>query len=156
MPCLHRKMMDSGRPVPPALVMTSRIIWAALVFGQLVFAVVNHRAATSGRDAIRRTICPSCCWPRIDAAMLFMGIIAKLVVPRLLIDPDADDQTLRGKYTSAMLIPMACLEGKPLRRARVRAPHRPMVALGVVPAYPARATDLFHGRRQTPRMTTAP
>ena len=103
------QMMDSGRPVPPAVVLSSRIIWAALVMGQLVFAVVIIVLRNQG--AIRQNNLPIAVLAAVDMLALLMGIAAALIVPRLLIDPDADDQTLRGKYVSAMIVPMAILEG---------------------------------------------
>jgi hypothetical protein len=104
------QMLDSGRPVPPGVVMTSRIIWAALVMGQLVFAVVTIVLQRQGA-AHQQDDLPILPLTAIDGGMLFMGIVATVFVPRLMIDPDADDGTLRGKYTTAMIIPMAVLEG---------------------------------------------
>jgi hypothetical protein len=103
------QMMDSGRAVPPAVVMTNRIIWAALLMGQLVFVAVIFVLHQQG--TIHRAELPILVLVAVDASALFMGIGATLFVPRLMIDPDTDEQTFRGKYATAMLIPMAILEG---------------------------------------------
>jgi hypothetical protein len=99
-------MLQTARPLTKGFVFTQRIIWFGLVMGQVFFAaviVILHPPAAPHPPVLLLTA--------VDAALLFSGIVARLVVPRVLLKPGLDDQAMAKRAGTAMIIQMALLEG---------------------------------------------
>jgi hypothetical protein len=103
------QMMNSGRRLPAGAVMTNRIIWFGLFFGQVAAGGVFGFMIQQG--SVKPQKIPMNIMLLIDAAMLIFAIGVTLVVPRLMINPKADEKTLLQQYGISNIIPMACLEG---------------------------------------------
>jgi hypothetical protein len=105
-------MMNSGRKLPAGAVMTNRIIWFGLVMGQIAAGAVFAFLIQQGSARAERI--PMHLMLVIDAALLIFAIAVSLIVPRVIINPKADEKTLLQQYGISNIVPMACLEGASL------------------------------------------
>jgi len=126
------QVLDSNCEIPPEVVRNCRIIWAALVLGELVFVAVTVVLQLQG--ARRQNNLPVLLLAVADVLAFFGGIILALVARRVMADPEADEHTLRAKYAITTLIPMACLGGASFTGLALVMLTSRWWPLGVVPA----------------------
>jgi hypothetical protein len=101
------QMMNPGRPLPPAAVMTSRIIWAALIAGPVVFAIlIPFIHADAPMDAVMLNVMLA-----VDVVMFVVGLGFVLLLPRFFGQRQLDDQARVLQTRTVMLIQMAFMEG---------------------------------------------
>ncbi len=100
-------MMNSGRPLPAATVMTGRIIWAALIAGPVVFAIlILFIHADAPMDAVMLNVMLA-----VDVVMFVVGLGLVVLLPRFLRKRPLDDQAKTSQIRTVMLIQMAFMEG---------------------------------------------
>jgi hypothetical protein len=102
------QMLNYGRELPAPVVLTTRIIWAAIIMGQLCFAGVivflQHQGSLHPATLPLNIMIP------IDAMMLAFAIAMGWLAPRFLINRKTNDPVPRRVYIIANIIPLACHE----------------------------------------------
>src|SRR6202012_4431530 len=101
-------LSTSSRNFPAGFVVTARIIWGALLMGQFLAASVLltqvHPTQPLDRQATLIILL-------VAGTLLVVGTVLSIIVPWLLIKPGADEPIRGRQCMSAMIIPMAMLEG---------------------------------------------
>ena len=105
------QMLDYRDPsLPRGMVLTNRIIWCAMVIGELSTAIVLGTLAVRGQGPRGNALDP-----RVADAVAF-GLLASAIgvavaAPRLLrFGSLTDEAAIRQRYANRMIIPMAALE----------------------------------------------
>ena len=101
-----------ARPLPPRVVLKARIVWAAMIVGQVFFAIVI--AVIRSQQTPPPVNLPTGLLNAIAAAVLGGAAVLGLVLGALIIKRDADGPALGTQYLSAKVISMALLEAPSL------------------------------------------
>ena len=104
-------MAKVDREMPRAFVRTQRVLWAAMVLGQVAFAgLVGYRVTTAGASVSPAAV-PAVA-PAIGVGVLIVGVAAA-AASRLVgfagVD-GADDVAVRRRYAAVTVVPLAILE----------------------------------------------
>ncbi len=99
------QMMADGRPVPAKMVLANRVIWAAMLSGQVVFAFVA--VSVRQADPPRRLPVPAVAWVTIDAGLMAAAVGICLAFGRRAFRSDAE---MAQKYGPANILPLGALE----------------------------------------------
>jgi hypothetical protein len=104
------QMLDSGTILPRGSVATTRVIWAAMILGQLATAFVLATLTVRGQS-------PKGPHPSDDVmimiagAMLLAAVVVTFVVREFFrFDTVTGEAGIRGRYAMRTIVPMAVLE----------------------------------------------
>jgi hypothetical protein len=105
------QMLDRpAETLPRGMVLTNRIIWFAMVIGELSTAIVLGTLTAQGQGP-RGTHPGEPLMAGIAFGLLAIAFAVSLVVPRVLRFGDTGDEAaLRQRYAARMIVPMAALE----------------------------------------------
>ena len=135
--------------MPGAVVMTNRVIWAALLGGQIATAAVLAFVSRVGRPAHP----PLPPWPvllGIETGLLAFGIVAVVVARVIGFRGTVTDAAIRARYGLRMIVPMAALESSSFAGIIFAFLSGHAWPLGVVPVIAAATqVTLFPQRRVT-------
>ena len=124
--------VDDGVTLPTGVVVVNRVIWAALVAGQVVFAVVLAivLANGGGPGAMRTVPTPVVA---VDVVLLAVGVVAAAACRRRGVTA-GEAGVVRQQYARNVIVPMAVLEGASLFGLAVVLMSGQWWPIGLVPA----------------------
>ena len=128
------QMLEHQRfDIPRSVVMTNRIIWGALLLGQLSTAAVLAGVVAQGKGP--PTPPPNLLlMVGIDAGLLAVAIVVVVVVRAIGFRGASGDAAVRARYSTGMIVPMACLEGASFLGIIVAFLSGHLLPAGIVPA----------------------